>query len=290
MFFFQFDLRKILAVLLLISLPIFLFNSEGGLTTAAKPFVEVAHGVQGGLDYISLGVLKSVSEYTNLISIKKLNRQLLKEVSELKIEQVLNREIKLENDRLRKLLKLEQSSPMKLLASFISAQDIILSGDTLTLSKGEHEGVKEKMGVVGLNGVVGETLKISRFKSQVLTITNHFFATEGIVQRSRERILIEGDGQNDLISKHLPFEAQILEGDLIVTSGSSGVFPKGLPIGLVKKIKKTKSGITKAATIKPLVDLKNTEEFFIIINPGNPEKNEIESDESTETSNDKDEV
>ena len=132
------------------------------------------------------------------------------------------------------------------------------------------------MGVIGLNGVVGETLKVSKYKSQVLTITNHFFATEGIVQRSRERIIIEGDGDERLTAKHLPSEANILEGDLIVTSGSSGVFPKGLPVGTVTKIFATKSGITRTAEIRPLVDLKNTEEFFIILDPGTIDDREEE--------------
>ena len=274
--YFQFDLRKILALLALISLPILLFNIEGGLKTAARPFVEIAHGVQAGLDYISLGVLESIGEYTNIISIKKLNRSLLKEVSELKIEQVLYEEIKLENERLKNLLKLKQNSSMNVLAAFISAQDILLDGRTLTLSKGHYDGVEEKMGVIGLNGVVGETLKVSKYKSQVLTVTNHFFATEGIVQRSRERIIIEGDGDDGLRAKHLPSEANVLEGDLIVTSGSSGAFPKGLPVGTVTKIVATKSGITRTAEIRPLVDLKNTEEFFIILEPGTADKRESE--------------
>ena len=266
--FFQFELRKFLALLVLVSLPILLFNIEDGLKTAARPFVEIAHGIQEGLDYISLGVLESIGEYTNIISIKRLNRSLLKEVSELKIEQVLYEEIKLENERLKDLLELKQNSSMNVLATFLSAQDILLDGRTLTLSKGHNDGVSKKMGVIGLNGVVGETLKVSKYKSQVLTIANHFFATEGIIQRSRERVIIEGDGDGGLKAKHLPSEANVLEGDLIVTSGSSGVFPKGLPVGTVSKIIATKSSITRAAKIKPLVDLKNTEEFFIILDPG----------------------
>jgi len=282
--FFQFDLRKFIALIVIISLPVLLFNIEGGLKTAARPFVEISHGAQGALDYISLGFLKSIGEYTNIISIKKLNRSLLKEVSELKIEQVLYMETKLENERLRKLLELKQNSGMDVLAAFISAQDILLDGRTLTLSRGYDDDISKKMGVIGLNGVVGETLKISKYKSQVLTITNHFFATEGVVQRSRERIIIEGDGDSGLIAKHLPSEANILEGDLIVTSGSSGVFPKGLPIGTVTEIIATKSGITRKAEIKPLVDLKNTEEFFIILDSGLQKdiEEELESSPSNE--------
>jgi len=266
--FFQFDLRKILAVLTLISLPILLFNIEGSLQKVARPFLEVSHGVQLGLNYLSLGVFESVNLYTNLISIKSQNKTLLKEASKLKMEQVLYEEIKLENNRLKDLLELKKNSNMTLSAAVLSSKDILLNGRTLTLSKGASDGIKKKMGVIGLNGVVGETAKVSNHRSQIFLLTSHFFACEGTVQRSRNKIIVEGSGDKLLVSRHLSNTIDIQEGDLIVTSGASGVFPKGLPIGIVKTVILTKSGITQQAEIEPLVDLQNTEEFYIIKNTG----------------------
>ena len=266
--FFQFDLRKILALIAIISLPILLFNIEGSLQKLARPFLEVSHGVQRGLNYLSLGVFESVNLYTNLISIKSQNKDLLKEVSKLKIDQVLYKEIKLENDRLKDLLELKKNSNMVLSAAMLSSKDIFLNGKTLTLSKGSNDGINKNMGVIGLNGVVGETVKVSKNRSQIFIITNHFFACEGTVQRSRDKIIVEGSGDKLLLAKHLSNNTDIQEGDLIVTSGASGVFPKGLPIGIVKNVIQTKSGITQQAEIKPLVDLQNTEEFYIIKETG----------------------
>lgn len=266
--FFQFDLRKILALIAVLSLPVVLFNIENSLQKLASPFLEVSHGVQRGLNYLSLGVFESVNLYTNLISIKSQNKDLLKEVSKLKIEQVLYKEIKLENDRLKDLLELKKNSNMVLSAAVLSSKDILLNGKTLTLSKGSEDGIKKNMGVIGLNGVVGETIKVSKNRSQIIIITNHFFASEGTVQRSRDTIIVEGSGDKLLLAKHLSTNTDIQEGDLIVTSGASGVFPKGLPIGIVKSVIQTKSGITQQAEIKPLVDLQNTEEFYIIQDTG----------------------
>lgn len=266
--FLQFNFRKIILALMALSLPLLLFNSDSFLQYAAMPVREFSHAVEWSLGSLSKGITNTVSSYTNLISVKKLNRELLNEISRLKMEQVLQEEIDLENKRLKKMLDLKSKSPMTLLAAWASSGDLISSSQALKLNRGRIQGVTENMGVLGLNGVIGETLQISQNRSQVLLITNRFFATEGLIQRSRQRIILEGSGSNTLLAQHIDSKVDIQIGDLVVTSGSNQVFPKGLPIGIVKTLNKRSSGITQEAEIEPLADIFNTEEFFIILNPG----------------------
>lgn len=266
--FFQFNLKKALAAAAVILLPIVLFNLEGSMRIISTPFLEASYGVQTGLTWINQSVGGTTTKYLNLISIRKNNKRLLKEVSNLKMESVSYQELKLENGRLKKLLALKEKSPMTLLASSVVSEDLLSENQTLTINKGAKDSIREQMGVLGLNGIIGNVLKTSSNRSQILILTDRFFVIEGVIQRSREKLIIEGTGDVLLSAKHIRALLDIQIGDLIVTSGSEGLYPKGLPIGVVQNIKISNAGITKTASIKPLADLFNAEELFVIKNPG----------------------
>lgn len=266
--FFQINMKKIVAALLIILFPIILFNLEPSLKLIGKPFLEISYRIQGSLGLITQGVGDTTSKYLNLISIKKTNKNLLKEVSELKIKNVAYKELKLENERLKKMLELKDRSPMVLKAATVIANDIITENLSVTVNIGQKQGVSDGMGVLGLNGVIGTILKTSVDKSQILILTDRFFVTEGVIQRSREKVIVEGAGDNYLIAKHIGANADIQIGDLIVTAGTEASFPKGLPIGVVEKVRSSNAGLTKLARIKPLTDLYNVEELFVILDRG----------------------
>jgi rod shape-determining protein MreC len=234
----------------------------------SAPFVELAYGVQTSLNWISQGVEDTASQYLNLISIRKQNKLLLKEVSTLKMESVAYQELKLENQRLKKLLDLKSQSPMKLIGSIVVSEDLLAENQTLTIDKGYQDQIREEMGVLGLNGVIGNIIRTSAKRSQVLLLTDRFFVVEGVIQRSREKLIVEGTGDVLISAKHIRASLDIQVGDLIVTSGSGGIYPKGLPIGVVQNIKISNAGITKSADVKPLADLFNAEELFVIAHPG----------------------
>lgn len=265
---FQFNFKKVLTALAIVLFPIILFNLETSLKFAAKPFMEVSFAVQTGLNFISDGVGDTASKYLNLISIKKNNKRLLNEVSKLKMSSAAYQEIKLENERLKKLLEIKERSSMSLLASTVVSEDLLSENQTLTIDKGLKEELKEEMGVLGLNGVIGNLLKVSSRRSQVLILTDRFFVVEGVIQRSRAKLIIEGTGDVFITARHIRASIDIQIGDLIVTSGGDNIFPKGLPVGIVEEIKTSNAGITKTAQIKPLADLFNAEELFVITNPG----------------------
>ncbi len=266
--FFQFNLKKALAASAVILLPIVLFNLEGSLRIMSAPFLEASYGVQTGLTWVSQGVEGTTTKYLNLLSIRKNNKELLKEVSVLKMESVAYQELKLENARLKKLIGLKEKSPMTLLASSVVSEDLLSENQTLTIDKGSKENIHGKMGVLGLNGVIGSVLKTSSHRSQILLLTDRFFVVEGLIQRSREKLIIEGTGDTLISAKHIRASLDIQIGDLIVTSGNEGLYPKGLPIGVVQNIKISNAGITKTAAIKPLADLFNAEELFVIEDAG----------------------
>lgn len=279
--FFQFDLKKVFIGLAILSLPFVLTNLEGSLKALGAPFVGTAHVFQSGLNWISSGVQSTASEYVNLISVKNTNRTLLKEVSRLRMEKVAYEEVKLENERLRNMLSFKEKSSIALRPALVVSQDAISDSNSLTINRGSKHFIKRNMGVLGLEGVTGFINETSKNSSEVIMITDRFAAIEGLVQRSRAKGIVEGNGGDLLEMRHIDQDIDIQIGDLVVTSGESNMFPKGLPIGIVEEIVEDSAGIIKTAFVRPRSVLNDSEELFVVIKTNNENLN---PDSSSSTS------
>lgn len=145
-------------------------------------------------------------------------------------------EVEEENKRLRRLLNLKERSLYESLASSVIAREPTNWFHTLLLDKGERFGIKESSIVITPEGLVGRVIKVNKNSSQVLLITDPGSEIGALVQRSRIQGVIQGR-RRYLILKYLPLEADVREGDLVITSGlEGGLFPKSLAIGRIKEI------------------------------------------------------
>ena len=90
-----------------------------------------------------------------------------------------------------------------------------------------------------------------------------------IVQRQESRVagIVEGDPANPLMPrmKNIPKSADVVEDDVVVTSGYGGVYPKGLLVGTVKALKNDEGGLLKYAVLEPAVDFQRLEDVAVIV-------------------------
>ena len=113
-------------------------------------------------------------------------------------------------------------------------------------------------------GSSARSLKPSPYYSTVLLITDYNSAIDAIVQRTRAKAIVEGKGENRCQLKYLLRIEDVVVGDIVVTSGLGGNFPKGLMVGEIKKVDKKEHGIFQYAELVPSVDLTKLEEVFVI--------------------------
>ena len=174
-------------------------------------------------------------------------------------------EIEEENKRLRKLLNLKEHSIYEGLASSVIAREPGNWFQALLLDRGERSGVKKNSIVVTPEGLVGRVIKVNKSSSQVLLITDPGSEIGVLVQRSRIQGVIQGKGRY-LILKYLPLEADVREGDLIITSGLEGrLFPKGLTVGRIKKIEPPlPQDLFLNIIVIPEVNLSSLEELLLL--------------------------
>jgi len=137
---------------------------------------------------------------------------------------------------------------------------------TIIISQGSQDGIKVDMPVITPGGLVGRVVSVTVHTAEVLLLVDNESAVGARVLETRDTPgVVEGDGQsNSLEMIHLSHNETIAVGQTIVTSGFSSIYPKGLPIGIVKEVNLEPSGLTQRATLQPFVDFSRLEEVMVI--------------------------
>lgn len=171
--------------------------------------------------------------------------------------------LKEENKELRSQLDFEEQSirdydPIP--ASVIARSPETKWFSQLTINKGKKHGVKADMAVITGEGLIGKIQTTSAVTSTVRLLSgfDHSTRIHALIPESDVYGLIQGDeseNQETLQLKQIPYDAEVNEGQTVVSSGMGGVFPRGLVIGSIKKVEVDKDGLTQTAYINPAADL-----------------------------------
>ena len=124
--------------------------------------------------------------------------------------------------------------------------------------------MQKGMAVISPEGVVGQILKTAPHYATVLLITDYNSAIDAIVQRTRAKAIVEGKEENRCQLKYLLRTEDVAVGDIVITSGLGGIFPKGLTVGEIRKVEKKGHGVFQYAELVPSVDLTKLEEVLIL--------------------------
>lgn len=215
----------------------------------------------GALSLLRREITGAIFYHRNYIQNEKLKQQIdfLKE----RLNNV--NEIYLQNKRLQTLLSLKENSSYKFIAARVIGRDSSNWSTAIIIDKGRNNGIKKDFVCVNFLGLVGKIAEAGNNTSKILLINDPNFGVSAIVQRSRQEGLVSGSLGGSLIMKYLSRESDIKISDIIVTSGLTSNYPKGLLIGRAVDVGDELSGLSRYAVIKSSVDLSALEEVFIII-------------------------
>lgn len=282
--FISLDLRKAVVLIAVVAIPLLTVNEPRNPEEshwALKPFAFALGSLQSLYSGFSSGVRGTTALYLDLIDIKLVNQNLLKENAELRAQLGTLTELKLENERLNSLLGFKQKSKMELLAAKVVAKDLLPNHKTLTINRGSQHGVKMHQAAITVGGVVGYVFRTSIYTSQILLLTDPYAVIDSIVQRSRARGIVEGSAKDQCRLRYLKRGDDVRVDDLVVTSGLDNIFPKGFPVATVKNVLKSQYGLSQEVELKPVVSPQTLEEVFIVLN-ANRENFETEPEQEAE--------
>lgn len=173
-------------------------------------------------------------------------------------------ELERENQRLGSLLGFRAQLPSTAYGARVIARDPGPLSTSLTIDRGSRDGVGRGMAVVAPEGVVGRVVEVSHTVSRVALLTDHNSGIDAIVERTRDRGVVQGGSDGDCYMNYLNRDADVKVGDRVLTSGLDGVFPKGMAIGEVVEVGRRHRGLLQAATIRPSAALDRVEEVMLV--------------------------
>ncbi|WP_416897857.1 MAG: rod shape-determining protein MreC [Minwuia sp.] len=223
----------------------------GALAAAAVMMLAIGGAGLPGLDRARTAVLDAAAPVLDLMSrpvgavndliveaeritdVYAENRRLREENRRLLHWQEVARQMERDNAQYRRLLNVRSSTSLR----YVTARVIAETGGpfvrTLVLGAGQRDGVEAQQAVIDARGLVGRVTEVAGEASRILLITDLNSRIPVLVEESGRRAILAGDNSAWPRLMFMEAEAEIRPGDRIVTSGHGGIFPPGLPVGVV---------------------------------------------------------
>jgi rod shape-determining protein MreC len=257
--------KKYVALLALFLLLFWLVTIQvkaGRFTLLERPVLAVSGFFERIITGTYNGIAGVVRGYALLVRTERENRRLAGELGTLRLENQITTELLAENERLRQALGFRKLNPPASITAQVIGKDSSPSSSTATVNKGSLAGVDRDLAVITPDGVVGRIQAVLPETARVQLLTDPGSTIAVRVQRNREEGLLEGKLDRCAL-KYVSFYVDIQEGDLLVTSGLDGIFPKGLPVARVTKVRKHEANSFQTVYADPVVRLSRLEEVLV---------------------------
>lgn len=174
-------------------------------------------------------------------------------------------DLEAENRRLRDLLDSSAKVGERVLVAELLSVDMDPYSRRIVLNKGSRDGVESGQSLIDSNGVLGQVVHVAPFSSNALLITDPSHALPVQNHRSGLRSVAVGTGPlNQLELAHLPNNADVRIGDLLVTSGLGGRFPAGYPVGRIVSIERNRGRPFATVMVQPSARLERNREVLLV--------------------------
>lgn len=281
--------RAVLALLVALSLILltayFGEGSGGGLHSVQRGMLEVLAPIQDGASRALKPFRDLTGWFGDTIHARKQRDDLRKERNQLRREVIGAQAARRDNQQLQRLLAVDQSSELQSY-SHVTARVIGRSPtvwyETINVDRGSSDGVRVDQPVVNGDGLVGKVTAVTGGASQITLITDH---TSGVSARVLTSAVGAGANgvtgvvqpavgkPNDLLLDFVQRRSKLVQGDRIVTAGSTSsklesLFPPGIPIGSVTKVDDAEVSLYQRVHVRPYADLRRLDFVQILERPG----------------------
>jgi rod shape-determining protein MreC len=261
------------AVLAVVPLGVFFAHARhpSDRTVLDRLVLTVTSPLERVVDWGVSGVVETWYRYVWLRGVRDRAVEAGREAADLRRENTRLRQLQAENQRLEGLLGFARSRPeARVVGGRVVGTRMDPKGlQLVTIDRGEDDGVRKMMPVVTADGVVGRVHTVSGRSADVLLVVDRNSSVAVRVDRSRARANVRGaGGPGPLRLEYALRSDDLLEGDALVTSGTDGVFPRGLPVGKVTRIRRGGYGLYQLADVIPAVDVTRLEEVLVMVADG----------------------
>ncbi len=245
---------------------------RGGQSLLGQGLFALVAPVQGLITGAIRGLSGGWTGYVALRRVHEQNRALQERVRVLEKELQDRQEQAQEAERLREILELRKELPLQVLAAEVIVREGVPWSRTITVDKGSAEGVRLNAAVISATGVVGRVIAVGPRASRVQLILDGQAGVGVRIERSRVTGVLVGQAVTptsvigDLVMKYVPSLADVVVGDVVVTSGLDHLYPPGLVVGRVRSAARG-SGLFKEILVTPSAQFNTLEEVMVVRTP-----------------------
>lgn len=232
-------------------------NVRSVVNTVATPVRMVGSVVAAPFHAIGNVVSNVTAPQETLSELREQNEQLTAEVAKLT-------EAEKTAERLEGLLGLQSTYSLESTAARIVGGSSDAWSQTVTIDKGTIDGLEVGMAVCNSGGAIGQIVEVSASSSTVRLLTDENSGISAMVQRSRAQGILQGQPDGTLLLNYVAADSDVSVGDIVITSGLGGVFPKGLPLGTVTSVNRASNATYYTVTVRAQSLAENNEEVLVI--------------------------
>jgi rod shape-determining protein MreC len=254
----------LLGAVIAVCLVLLTVQTRGHAAPAADLIALVTAPVQIALTAVHRASFGVWTTYLDWKNVRTENYRLRDENQRLRVEALVVTETLQENGRLRRLLDLRTRMPLDTLPGEIIAREWGGWVRSLTVNRGRADEIRKLTAVISPDGLVGRVVEVRPGTSVVQVVTDPASTVGAHVLRTRTPGVVEGEPRGTVRFKYLARDGSLNIGDLVVTSGQGGLFPRGVPIGRVSNLDQRTSGLFHLAILEPVVDLARIDEVLLV--------------------------
>ncbi|MDP8259284.1 MAG: rod shape-determining protein MreC [Candidatus Aadella gelida] len=198
------------------------------------------------------------------LDLEEENSELKKTVAELSLKNEQFKELRKENKRLRNLVGFNERFELDTVAAGVIARDPNDWVGSFILDKGADDGLKKDAAVCSSEGLLGKIAETSDKTSSVILISHPAFRSGGKIKNTHINGIVVGTGAGKAKMLYLPVDAEIREGSIVMTSDYSQIFPKGIIMGRIISVGRSRTGLYKYADIEPSANPLAQEEVLCV--------------------------
>lgn len=253
-------------VALLVSFFIIILNFTPVVPFFRSRFLALTHPLQLGFLNLGLSFSSEISFWNHVREISEYNSELEAENVNLKVQLSQLQEVQRENEVLAKELSLVVDASPTLLKAKVQSYGGVETSSLIMIDRGRLDDLQGGEVVVLAGNLVGKIIEVAERTSFVRLLIDDDLKVAALDQDSpdRARGVVRGQFSRLMLMDKILKEERVVEGDKIITSGEDSVFPKGLVIGVVRKVESGPEGLLQKATVESLLKLNRLEEVFII--------------------------
>jgi rod shape-determining protein MreC len=260
-----------ITILALTAVLLLALQQTGRLGTVEGLVTLVTAPGQSGLSSLTDRLSKSLTNLRNYRNLQQRVTELELITQSLIVENLRLKEVERENQRLREMLAFAETRPsFELRGGQIIARVIGQNAtnflNVAMIDLGSRHGIRVGMPVVNEQGLVGRIYTVTATTSKVLLITDPSSTVNTILQASRLTGIVNGVPGSDPVMGFIPQGTEVGVGEVVLTSGMGGSFPKGIPIGQVVDVRQRDVNVFQEAVVRPTANFGRLEFVMVITN------------------------